>query len=330
MSYLFQTDNIFYLPPGEPLQIYDIIHWRRIDLPVQSAFAQINPAMAGVIKERAALALSHAQQDQPGLDPLVESERMDRFLAALPFSEAGDKVTGVFETLFDPLRPIFWVRFSQQPLESFFPEDYEPSPSRQEACETALSCIGGISFNALGDFVCDLPSENPYSIRVSLVPGDSILQAVRLDPFEPLPLLEEYCGLLGSSNKGRAVTIDLAGEVPEHLLAAIPMGCDEAGIYQTLYLHLDTEVEVQPIRPFHPPDAANVASALKTAGFHPRRREKQFSVWERDGGDVIQIYRNLPGKESEGVRILPPFCLAVLAGGSTDVYERHELLKRVL
>jgi len=227
------------------------------------------------------------------------------------------------------MRATFWVRISQEPVESFFPEDYPERPAADPGAPVVLSTIGTVAFNAMGDTECELPSERPHSFDLAALGADPITSVEPLAPDAPLPLLREYCGLNGSSNQGEMVTIDLHSQIPDASLAAIPIRREGTTRYDTLYLHLETMVgDRMPVFPFRHDQAARIAERLKESGFSPTRRSKRFSVWER-GHDTIQLYRLLEGKESEGVPVLPSFCLATQADASSWWEDRVNLLEAV-
>jgi len=328
MTYPFQTDNVFYVPPQKPFCVYDLLGWRRIELCVQSTRLRLDPSAGPAVRQRAAQALKLARSLPQPIDMPSQEARMNEFLGQLPFSDSLPHSSPEFEKAFFPLRPTFWARLSQQPMESFFHEDYEETPLPDDSqSSTILTCMGAVAFNAIGQDECELPSAQP--LRLSAPSHTRPARVLPLDPFEPLPLVREYCGCLGSSNQGELVTIDLRGQIPEACLAAVPIRRTGLVSYETLYMHLPLETETPPTRPFRRSQSRELAKALRAKGFQPERRMRRFSTWTR-GGDVIQVYRDLPGKESESVPVLPSFCLAALADGSPNRAARHALLNEIL
>jgi hypothetical protein len=95
-------------------------------------------------------------------------------------------------------------------------------------------------------------------------------------------------------------------------------------------MHIGLATETPPARPIPHQAASVLAENLRRMGFEARRRVKRFSLWTREGGDVIQLYRGLSGKETENRPVLPPFAFCPRAGGATDVVGRHALLSEVM
>ncbi|MCX7015773.1 MAG: hypothetical protein NTW86_25005 [Candidatus Sumerlaeota bacterium] len=329
MTYPFDTDNIFYVPPGKPFRIYDLLGWRKVDLFVQSARLLLDSSMAPLIHAKARRALASCDSGPEPVDLPREQERMREFLEGLPYGEGLPEARRDFEAALAPLRPSFWARFSQQPMESFFHEDYEETPIESDIHQVVIqSCVGAVAFNAVGDAECELPDDEALPLHLLVQPRAPAARVSPIDPFKPLPLIHEYCGYLGASSQGRLVTINLRAEIPEACLAAIPIRRSGSTTYETLYLHLPTQTDTPPLRAFRARDADRLARRLKAAGFGASLRSKAFSVWTRNE-DVVQVYRDLPGKESEYVPQLPSFLLAALAAGSTDCAARHAMLEEV-
>lgn len=328
MTILFQTDNVFYLPPDQPFRIYDLMDWRRIDIHVQSLQMSLRQEALSAAHERAHQALSTVGTMEDS-DRAILAQRVESFLHSIPLSERPPASTLEIQKILEPMRGMFWARLSQGPMESFFPEDYLERPTDNAANSIVLSTIGSVVFDSLGGIECELPSENPHSFDFAMTGSYPVATSEPLPPDEPLPLLREYCGFKGSSNQGTLVTIDLEASIPEACLAAIPLRRLGETRYETLYLHLETLAgERLPIFPFRTEHQRRIAERLKQAGFAPTSKSKRFSVWER-AQDTIQIYQLLEGKESEGVPILPSFCLATQADGSDGWEGRAALLEGV-
>ncbi len=328
MTNLFQTDNIFYVPANQPFRIYDLMDWRRIDLHTHSLQAFLRNEAFDAVHARAHKALEGIELLDDA-DRREQQERMHDFLQNLHLTPGNQAFSSEIQNALLPMRAIFWVRLSQQPMESFFTEDYEEWPEARPDAPVLLRTIGAVTFNSFGETECDLPSENPHSFELTARAGEEVVSFVPLAPDDPLPLLREYCGFKGSSNQGEMVTIDLNAAIPEVSMAAIPMRREGEGHFETLYLHLETGVgEDSPLFPFRADQERRIAESLKTAGFTPTKRSRRFAVFER-GLDTIQLYRDLEGKESEDVPVLPSFCLATQANGSSDWEGRVALLQAV-
>jgi hypothetical protein len=329
MTFPFETDNICYVPPGEPLRLYDLLGWRRIDLTVHNVGFRLDPHMLPAVHDRAKIALDLAEGDMGNFDRALEEVRVRDFLAKASLAVKSPTSTREFEQALHPIQPTFWARVSQAPMESFHHEDYEQTPTPEPDAPVVLSSIGSVAFNALGQIECDLLSESPHSFHLAAPAAHPAASSTTLDPFEPLPLVYEYCGSMGASSRGAMVAIDSRAQIPESLMAAVPLRRDGDNLYETLYLSAAIATEKPPLRPLTPAQTDQVARSLKAAGFEPKRRSRRFSVWTR-GDDAIQAYQGLPGKESEGFLVMPPFCVAALADGSTDCAARFALLTEVL
>ncbi len=324
MTLAFQTDNIFYVPPGETFTLYDIAAWRRIDLDILATRASLVPSARLLVGERAEFAMQCAEEI-----PAAEAERsIQDYISALPFDVPPALSAPEFDAAFLPLRPSFWIRMTQHPAESFFMEDYEISPPQPARSKSVLSAYGAVAFDRIGDIECSLPSVNPPSFHLCADPERQTAHVRAIDPLKPLPLLREYCGAGGSSNQGDLVTIDHNAAIPESILAAMPIGRDADRCFATLYFSMPLDTEYSPILPVRPREAPLVSKALDAAGFAPARRTRRFGLYSR-GRDIVQVYRNLPGKETYGAPILPPFCLAALADGRTNPKDRQEMIREI-
>jgi len=332
MNQLFGSDNVFYVPQGRPFKIFDLLLWRTIEIDVQALRILLSAQSQSLVADKASIALDNLEVDgHPAGEEAQEDAhaQMQVFLASLPYQTDLPECRQKISAALAPYPTTLWVNLSQAPAESFFAEDYIEAGEIAGNLAPVQSCYGSIAFNAMGEDSCDLPGEKPCAFQLAAPEEMPIARLAPIDPLEPLPLIREFCGHTGASSQGRLVTLDLNSAIPPEALAAVPICRSESSIYfQTLYLHLGLESSISSALPFKSTDMPRIGKALKSAGFKPKAQTRRFSAWTR-GGDIIQIYRNLEGKEASGIPVLPPFCLAAHANGSTDLAPRHTLLREI-
>lgn len=325
MTLNFETDNIFYVPEGRSLHIYDLYDWRIISLDVHKFRLYLNTTYLHDIKKKVSEAYrrSFAKRSLASQKEEVQT-RLKEFFNCLELANAPAQQNLSLERIFAPQLATFWVRVSDSPLESFFSDDYQQSQPTTSPLNI-IPLYGSLLFSALGDYELMLPQEDYDQAFLLDVPTTLGLTVSPLPADQLLPIDNEFCGSFGYSNKGNLITYTQSSEISKENLCCIPLYRIRNNLYVTLYLHLKTPVEYDIM--VKPPEHAlsTLHNLFAEHGFQRIYEEKGNAIYRRQD-DVLHLYENVAGKESLGSRFFAPFILLVQKNGTHDPAERSKLI----
>lgn len=325
MTLNFETDNIFYVPEGGMLRIFDLYDWRIFSLDVHNFRLYLNTRYRGDIKKKAneayrrAIAKKTYSSQKKQIRP-----KLKEFFNSLEVASAPAKQNLLLQRIFAPQQANFWMRLSDSPLESFFPDDYQrrqPTPRPLNV----LPLYGSLIFSTLGDYELMLPQEDYDQAFLLDVPPSTGISVSRLPADQLLPIDNEFCGSFGYSNKGNLITYTKSSEISTENLCCIPLYRIHDTLYATLYLHLQTPVKYDVIIKLPERVLPTLHNLFAEHGFH-RIHERNGNTIYRRQDDVLHLYKNVAGRESLGRRFLVPFILLVQKNGTHNPDERSKLI----
>jgi hypothetical protein len=310
----FDTDNIFYVPQQNQLRLFDLYGWRRVDLDVHRLNIFLNEPYLSRITEKL-LEIS----DRCNVDKNIVAG----FLAQIPVHHVQRSDAPVLLDVLEPQRLTFWARISDVPQESFALEDYElGDPKHVESF--AIPLYGSFFFSSLQNYELNLPFEEGNEAFLLEIPRDDALAVNSLSAQDFLPILDEFCGYYGYSNRGNLVNYTMTGEIARDCLGCLPLFRIGDDLFATLYFHINTPVE-HSLTISVPEDKIDaVLVPLKKMGFAICTERSGNWILSR-GNDVIHYYANAAGKESLGSRFLAPFILVASADGNREPAARASL-----
>lgn len=319
----FGTENLIFVPSGGRLRVHDLYHGRVLDLDVLHSGLAMRPVAFQQLEMRATEKL---QSPRKKPRPRTADHRMavTRFVESL-------------RTISEPLgRPevitppdfTLWIRVTDQPAESFFEEDYDEAPDA-EPDSAALPLYGTCMITEADDLEIPFPQVGASAAFELLVPEAGGLSLAEPDPLEPLPLVEEFCGVEGVSSKGHSVNLTIRGEVTGTRLGCLPLRRIGPHAFATLYFSQGFDVEKQVTTVLREPELEALAVVLQRSHFERAASGTGWNVFARSG-DVVHLYLGLEGKESVGVRELPPMAYVASAAGGTEPGERARLMSELL
>ncbi len=388
------TENIIYVPEEHRLFLYDFYEWRRIGIGVHSMRARLRPHAVKEILLKARAAHDEYLESVGGeVPPGFQDSALDDFLrslvdAAQAAESANSSISGIHvsaaaEYLAERAAPAIltlWVRMSDAPVESFFEEDYDPSPDFSGANESPSHkadalCSGGMagahkSANFTGKKCAETPSQQGSSNALSASPlialptfGSIVFQSLDgaeaalpetgeksafllvmnstggidaepLDPLQPLPILGEYCGLRGASNQGNAANYTLESQLTSERAGCVPLHRIGERAFATLYFHFCTPIHYDILIRVRGRRLELAERKIAALGYELAESGDRFRIWRRGNPaskcDVLHVYFDLPGRESEDVSVLPPFVIAVQAQGSFNPGLRSRLIRELV
>ncbi|MDX1971003.1 MAG: hypothetical protein SFY68_00590 [Candidatus Sumerlaeia bacterium] len=324
MSLGFGTHNIAYVPVGERLRIFDVMTWRILELDSTRIQVRLRSEYHETLKKeletiRKDLARSAETREISDADRATIRRFWKEATSAEPFPKAP-----VLKSIPFGDQSRLWVRLSSDPAESFFTEDYQESvqsPSDKAMIHrTYGSCHLKLHVEQEVPFANEL--EPAFDVQIP-VDGFRVTQA---DPLKPLPLVEEFCGAEGNSSLGWSINLTVAAELAMSHQVCVPLREANEGLFQTLYFQFEQQREAGFLRRLSEKSAAAVERKLLNIGFRVETSEDRFVIYQRPGGDVIHLYRHLPGHELLGHAEMPWFLLVAQVGGSFDAVVRESLL----
>ncbi len=322
MSLNFEGDNIFYVPEGQMLTFYDIFKMRKIFFNISKFRVHINQLREDIINERVAETLEIIKEES--ISKYEEKMgKMKSFLGNLSYFDERQIVLTDPKTLTQFLDITFWVRISDIPLETYFDEDYLDEMD-SEGDYFNLPTVGGIPLSSLGDFEMNF-FDNEFDIILQIPKRDGII-VKPLDVYEFLPIIDEFCGYFGTSNKGNLVNYDLSGKIAKENLCCSPISKKGTNLFQSLYFQIKTEEKFNLTLNVKPDKAIRV---LKQMGFEAIKEDERAMIFGRDE-DVIHLYSGLPGVEYSDFPIVPTFLIAMQAKGSLEPNDRELLIREML
>lgn len=336
MSLLFGTDNIVFVPSGGALQFFDVQRWRVHRIDTKHSLLRMRPEGFARFEPALRLALEALRNSPRYRDRIAQVEKEAvAHLATLnvPTIPAGGRIMGasaIHEAL-DAPRLLIWARVTDGPAESFAEEDYDEHEGPLAGGFHCHPVYGSVGLARFDGFELALPERGDGSAFALDVPAASGLAGGEPGAFDPLPLVDEYCGARGASSRGCTVNIEPRAELAVEHMAATPLCRMGPSLFATLYFHLSAIPDAPPvIQRLKRPELAAVEEVLRRSHFEAASSGPMWRIYRRGDEDAVHCYFDLPGKESEGLLSMPPFVLVALAGGSTDLDERADLLEALL
>ncbi len=333
----FGIDNIFVVPPGQPLRILDIYNWRALEFDIEKISILLNRDYLQRMKNQIELAETRLFDAEPHPSDSNVKERIATFMSGFEKTDVSEidfhKGVQNKDKIFSPQSTTFWLRISDEPVESFFDEDYAQRSAQPETDSAPLMMplSGSLYLECIHEFETALPvgqgrSEVPFILAFE---PDATFRSINLPAFEFLPVVDEFCGSFGSSGRGIMVNYTQYATISEESLAAVPLFKLDHH-YETLYFSLSTSVEYTVITQLTEKVYKNFAGTLTKAGFQAIKQKGENFIFRR-GDDVLHLYGDVPGKESlSGSRFMPHFIIAVANDADTSPAARAELLKEIL
>lgn len=334
MTNAFGTDNVIYVPDEEALTIYDLYSWRVLRFSVHEFHALPRKVrMDDILRQSRGLLKDYLATPEGKAAPEETKLRLDGFLTDLITS--GEVVGAELReahwlTQFAAPQPLlFWLRLSDAPAESFFDEDYSsPPPGRDALC--AIPLYGTVTLSCLGEVELAFPETGDDAAFALEMHRETACVVVALDAGVPLPIIHEYCGFRGASNRGCSVNYTARGELAPESIGCIPLHRIGASGFATLYFHLATKLTHQVSLRVRGERIRQATQRLETLGYQCRDEGPRHQLWYRQPAeDILHFYHDLPGKESEGMRLIPSFVLAAQAGGAHDPAARARLIAEI-
>ena len=333
----FGSDNIYYVPEGEPLAIYDIYNWRIIELYIDELRVYQNERHLPIIKEALRQEAEQLIKKHRDLNPKLLQLQIEDFLSGfeirdLPPADLSD-VQFLGKDLFFPQTAALWLRISDVPLETFYDEDYRELPMYGSVEEEILVPINAsLYLDCLDEYEKSLPLDNELSTPPFAVgfEEDTIVVIKELSPFSFLPMIDEYCGAFGSSGRGILMNYTHHSSISEENLAAIPLYSQGDTHFVTLYFSLITNSTQEIIYRFTEKQYDTALEKLIEQGF---KVVKEFgdNYIIRRGDDIVHLYGAAIDKESlAGERFLPPFMLVTANDANVNPDERSRLLSTLI
>ena len=328
MTLNFGTDNVYYVPEGQPLIFFDIYDMRRLEFHIGRWGLFYNQARMEYITNAVNSARSVWSRHQ-GRNQETEGnlKKVQSFLSDFPRRPFPSTPPLDLKNIFSLRGITFWVRCSDTPLESFFEEDYNERPvTSGGAGYTPL--MGAIQLSSIGDYELDIHEGiEPEGFFLEIPKGSITIAS--LPPEEILPLDEGFFGAFGSSGNGHVINLTHESKVSEENLVCVPFERIGEHYYATLYFHLGTDAEFDVIHRFHEKRLGFVRAAMSELGFKLVCDKNGNALYTR-GNSHIHLYANATGKESAGSRFLNPFLLITCHEGESAPGKRSQLMEEII
>ncbi|MBN1901133.1 hypothetical protein JW926_07405 [Candidatus Sumerlaeota bacterium] len=329
MTLNFGTDNVYFVPEGGNLRIFDIYQMRRLELDIAGwnlyfnfqKFDQIDNAV------RTALAAWGKNNKNPEISENA-IRTVDSFLQNFPRNPYPGENHFPIDQKFSPQAISMWIRCSDTAQESFFIEDYRestPIPSHP----ISFPVIGSVFLSRIGDFEFNVHEDCGSDGFFLQMPDPSCIRDYPLSPDQILPLDEEFFGSFGSSGLGRMVNLTYDAKVCEENLGCTPLFRIGENFFVTLYFHLATNAEFDVLFRIPERKTRYIRSVLSELGFEKYSEYRENVVYKR-GESILHFYSNAAGKESFSMPFLPCFILITLHEGSRDPAARSRLMAEFL
>ncbi|MEO8376088.1 MAG: hypothetical protein ABI579_00320 [Candidatus Sumerlaeota bacterium] len=329
---MFGNNDIIYVPQGQPLVFEDVYRWRRFEIDVEKFGLRVRSAAFKTISDRMRGALQIAGHNQEFIkkfpNATAETDAMLHDLSLITGSLHGELPASLKHFL-HTADGSWWLKISDKAAESFHEDDYERTlkPVAGE-CVPYLT-YGIFEIERLDNVEIALSEgedgELPFAIDL---PAEGGLSRSAMDPFMPLPLIKEYCGVHGVSAYGKTVNVSTIGEVSGTHQFCTPLGRIGKHLFATLYIHYGVNVEAPVMARIPDQVLQNYVDALTKSGFEVKGGGNTWQIFAR-GGDVVHMYVGLDGKESEGLEVMPSTILVASAAGEFDPMMRAELLEAI-
>ncbi|MCD6384383.1 hypothetical protein J7M23_01270 [Candidatus Sumerlaeota bacterium] len=330
----FGCDNIFFVPEGEPLRIYDLYNWRVLEFDTSKLSVFLNQNYLPAIKEKIYEARERFCRKESGENRKALQENIDKFISSIQVKKFQGldlrRAQSELDALFYPQSIRVWLRISDEPLESFFEEDYPERPFQPQSPSSALllPVNGSIYLGCVEEFETALPLDEesggfPFVLQLD---SEKTVQISQISAFEFLPLIDDFCGAFGSSGRGNLINYTHHATVSQENLAALPLYRVGDCYYSTLYFSLSTKVEYDVMMRITEKQFANAFKTICRAGFQVVKEYVDNYIFRR-GDDVVHLYGGAASKESlSASRFLPPFLLVVANDTDFSPEQRSKLL----
>lgn len=331
---MFGTDDVIYVPETAQLVFDDVYHWKRYKFDVKNFGVRVRPSAFETIAGKMRSALNIIEASPRFTDSIHQiRENNQTMIGELTqiTGQTGDSLTSELADTIRGGKATWWVQITDLPAESFFSEDYE-TDAHAFGETTPHPTYGSVKISQLDGLEVHLSGEEkdefgepdwPFIIDV---PKNGLTRWT-MPAKQPLPLVDEYCGVHGVSAFGRTVNVDTNGNLGENHQFCTPLG--RAGsLYATLYIHLSLNGPEKIMGRIKEKSLMPIADLLEKSGFVKELEGPCHRIYDRDG-DVIHLYSQLPGKETEGVETMPPFMLVAAANGQHDPYSRADLFEAI-
>lgn len=345
---MFGTDDVIYVPENHLLVFDDLFAWKRYKLDIRNYGLRIRPDAFEEVANRirATLAVVKASPRFADSGPAIEENANAMLHDLTRFAGQGQEAfRGRLEETFRTGEAAWWVRVSDTPAETFFDEDYERAAEAKGNTTpyftygaVQVAQLDGLMIELTGDATSSMPEGEdgveaaveadvlPFMIDVP--PGG--LERFTIPPTEPLALTREFCGVHGSSAWGHTINLSTLADIAESHQFCTPLGRVGAKLYATLYMHIHAASNTAKVLGrLRDEQVFPAAELLEASGFTLLKEGPTYRIYEREGGDVVHLYSQLPGKETEGFHTMPPFLLVACAGGEYDPMHRSELYEAI-
>jgi hypothetical protein len=331
----FGTNNLIFVPEDEVLSLWDIQSWTRMRLDTRRLTVRPRQATLDQITmdvEEALSGLSRAAKRKKAKLPDELRSRADTVLNSLEGFIAPEAVINVRMESPGLAGMTWWVRITDAPTESYFPEDYVDAPVHPTRAD-AFPVFGSMTLERLGTLDIPFPADGAGAAFFLLIPEDAI-QVESIPAEEPLPLIREYCGVNGVSAHGHSVNIDTISKITANHSGCTPLSRVGSELFATLYFHLQCDVANSVCAALPTGKAPVVLEVLDRSRFEiiSAAEPGRLPAWciLRREEDVVHIYHGLEGKESEGHHTMPDLVVVTRAGGTSDPELRSQLLQQIL
>lgn len=328
MTFGFGTDDVIYVPADGRLAIWDVCTWHKVTFDIRSARLRFRKPALEALDRGLREALDSMKRRKEYADELPRYRTAAKhFLATVALGAINEPVH--FHAQDTGLEGLsWWIRVSDSPAESFFDEDYDDAPALEGPTQV-LPLYGYFHLKTLASLELALPQsglESAFALEFAEGCGPAI-ELINED--EPLPLVDEYCGSHGVSSRGNTVNLSPAPDIVVEHKGACPLNRLAPGVYATLYFHYCLQDPARVLLRMTPKGFHAVEDLLQRSHFQRVTGSHNFTIYER-AGDLVHLYIDLDGKESEGKDRIPPFLAVAAAAGDTTPAARAELLEWIL
>lgn len=332
MTISFGASNVYYIPEGENLTIYDINSWRKFEWDIHKTEILLQGDYLQQIRfniEEAYKNFHKKIKDKKSID--AAKNTLNDFFDSLKCLPPRLESSIDFTDLFTPQTLRMWVRLSDAPMESFKDEDYlrigKKTAKKKDDFSYIFPLPGAFYFSHIAHYEASLPFEEGKEAFYIRIPGDSF-KICELDPLSLLPIINEFVGQNGSSSNGNIVNYTSKGKISTENLICVPLNNMGNACFATLYCQLETEYKHEVIYHLTEKESDFVVTKLLNFGYSIITEENENYVIKKDNS-IIHFYNNCSGKEDEGSRFLPPLILAVQYNGSIKSEDRKNLINDV-
>jgi hypothetical protein len=328
MSLSFGTENLIFVPEGGRLRVWDLHSGLRLELDTRHGSARLRPRGLEMATGEITLAVAELQRNRAtranAARYQVDAARVLDSLGTAPGAEPR-RVLPAFPAGFGAT---WWIRLSDAPVESFFPEDYAEADALSGP-PVALPVYGSLHVKCLEDLDVPLPIREDEAPLWLLLPERGGYGLAPFDPLEPLPLTAEFCGSGGVSARGNSVNLRLDARIATEHQGCTPLREVAPGILATLYFHLESSDDPAVCARLASKHVAVVRGTLADSGFRVAAEGPDWTILERKGY-AVHLYDGLEGRESAGVPRLPAFLYVASASGSNEPAARADLLQQIV